>query len=254
MGSLNDKVAIITGAASAKGFGFATARLFAEEGAKVVMTDIHAEAVEARAAELRDRGFAAVASGHDVTDETAWPAILDLALSEFGAVDILVNNAGIVQLAEIEDTSIELWNKHISTNLTSVFLGCQTVIRYLRAEKRKGSIINISSTSAISALPHLSAYVASKGGVRLLTKTVALDVAAEGIRVNSVYPGLMFTEMTERSLVEDPDLVTALEAGIPMKQLGAADDIALMNRFLASNESKYITGAEFIVDGGLTAK
>ena len=254
MGSLSDKVAIVTGGAFPRGFGYATAKLFAEEGAKVILTDLVADAVESRAAELRETGLAVVASAHDVTDEASWQAVFALAADEFGVVDVLVNNAGFEQLTDIETTSLEIWDKHISVNVTGVFLGCQSMVKHLRSKTRKGSIINISSIAGLSAHPNACAYVASKGAVRLLTKTVALDVAAEGIRVNTVIPGMMLTDMTARAISQAPELANAVEAGIPMGKMGGADDIAAMNRFLASDESKYITGAEFVVDGGLTAK
>lgn len=254
MGRLADKVAIITGAASPRGFGFATGRLFAREGAKVVLTDIVGDAVQARAAELNKGGAAAIGLMHDVTSEGSWREVLERTLREFGRVDVLVNNAGIADMGNIDSTSLKAWDRMIAINLTGVFLGCQTVIRQLRAQKSKGSIINIASSAALNAHPDNTAYCASKGGVMLLTKTVALDVAAEGIRVNSVHPGMMDTDMTATALKADPSLVQAIINNVPMHKLGDPDDIAAMNLFLASDEAKYITGTRFSVDGGLTAK
>ena len=254
MGKLNGMVAIVTGAASLKGFGFATAQLFAEEGAKVVLTDVKADAVEARGAELRGNGHAAIACGHDVAQQPGWDAVRDRTLAEFDRIDILVNNAGIVQPGGIADCTLDDWNLHIAVNLTSVFLGCQMAVRQMRAQGSGGSIINISSVAGIAAFQGLAAYVASKGGVRLLTKAAALDVAAEGIRINSVHPGHLDTDMIAGAREVAPEMVTAMEGNVPMKYLGGAIDIAMMNLFLASAESRYVTGAEFIVDGGLMAK
>jgi NAD(P)-dependent dehydrogenase (short-subunit alcohol dehydrogenase family) len=253
MGSMAGKVAIITGAASQKGFGFATARLFAQEGAKVVLTDVSGQAVDARAAELRASRFDAIAIHHDVTSETSWNAVMETTLRTFGRVHVLVNNAGIAPLGSILTTPLATWNEVIAINLTSVFLGCQVVLRQLVLQKEGGSVINISSTAGISALPNVAAYTASKGGVRMLTKAAALDVASEGIRVNSVHPGQMNTEMSIRSTAADPSLIKAIEASIPMERIGEALDIANMNLFLASDKSIYITGSEFVVDGGSTA-
>ena len=254
MGRLAGKVAIVTGAASPKGFGFATAQRFAQEGAKVLLTDIKGDAVAQRAKSLREQGLAAVAAGHDVTEQSAWERVHALALAEFGRIDILVNNAGTVLPGGIAEATLADWNVHIGVNLTSVFLGCQMAVRQMRVQGGGGSIINISSVAGLSAFSNLAAYCASKGGVRLLTKAAALDVAAEGIRINSVHPGHLDTDMIAGAREVAPEMIAAMEANVPMKILGSAIDIANMNLFLASDESHYITGAEFIVDGGLTAK
>lgn len=254
MTRLIGKVAIITGAASLKGFGFATARLFASEGAKIIMTDVKGEAVAARAASLRDEGLVAVGAAQDVTKESEWDRTRDLALGEFGRIDVLVNNAGMVLPGGIGEATLDDWNLHIAVNLTSVFLGCQMAVRQMRAQGSGGSIVNISSVAGLSAFSNLAAYCASKGGVRLLTKAAALDVAAEGIRINSVHPGHLDTDMIDGARDAAPDMVAAMESNVPMKFLGKAIDIANMNLFLASDESQYVTGAEFVVDGGLTAR
>lgn len=254
MGRLSGKVAIVTGAASLKGFGFATARMFAAEGASVVLTDLNADGAKARAADIQENGFVAIGCGQDVTQADAWNQVRNATLEAFGHLDILVNNAGMVTPGGIADTSLEDWDRHIAVNLTSVFLGCQMAVRQMRVQGSGGSIINISSIAGIGAFPGLAAYVASKGGVRLLTKSAALDVAAEAIRINSVHPGHLDTDMIASARDVAPEMVAAMEANIPMQKLGVADDIAAMNLFLASDESRYITGAEFVVDGGLTAK
>ncbi len=254
MARLAGKVAIVTGAASLKGFGFATARLFAREGASVVLSDLKGEAVAARAQELRGEGLAAVSVAQDVAEQGGWDRVRDLAVAEFGRIDVLVNNAGMVLPGGIGEATLEDWNRHMAVNLTSVFLGCQMAVRQMRTQGGGGSIINISSVAGLSAFANLAAYCASKGGVRLLTKAAALDVAAEGIRINSVHPGHLDTDMIAGARDVAPEMVAEMEANVPMKFLGAPDDIANMNLFLASDEAHYVTGAEFVVDGGLTAK
>ena len=253
MARLEGKVAIITGAASALGFGFTTARLFAQEGARVVLTDILADDVEARSAEILALGYEAISVEHDVTSKDSWDAVIEKTLAAFGRLDVLVNNAGIAPLGDIVTTPLETWDRVIAINLTGVFLGCQAGITQMKLQGDGGSVINISSTAGISALPNVVAYTASKGGVRLLTKAAALDVASDHIQVNSVHPGQMNTEMSTRSTAADPTLIKAIEDSIPMERIGEPDDIASMNLFLASDEANYITGSEFVVDGGSTA-
>lgn len=254
MGRLKNKVAIVTGAASPKGFGFATARLFAQEGAKVVLTDVRSDELGMRAAELRVCGYTVLECVQDVTLLPEWDKVRDLTLAAFGRIDILVNNVGMVQPGSIADATIDDWNRHIAVNLTSVFMGCQTAVRQMQLQGDGGSIINISSIAGLVGFADLASYTASKGGVRLLTKAAALDVAADGIRINSVHPGHLDTDMLAYAKEVAPDMVRAMIANVPMKKLGRAEDIAAMNLFLASDESQYITGAEFVVDGGLTAK
>lgn len=254
MRRLEGKVAIVTGAASRIGFGFATAERFAAEGANVIITDLRADDLAARAAELREQGYDVAEAVHDVTDEDQWSAVLDLAVARYGRLDILVNNAGIVRPAPLADATLENWNAHIEVNLKSVFLGCRAASRQMIVQDGGGSIINISSIAGLVGFDNLLSYCASKGGVRLLTKAAALDLAAQAIRVNSVHPGHLDTEMLAYAKEVAPEMVAAMIANVPMRRLGQPADIANMNLFLASDESAYITGAEFTVDGGLTAK
>lgn len=253
MGRITGRVAIVTGAASPNGFGFATARRFAQEGAKVVLTDISPKVLE-RAEELESTGFEALGVIHDVTKPESWNDVLTAALNRFGKLDIVVNNAGIADMSDISTTTMAAWDRMIGINLTGVFLGCQTAVNQFRKQGTPGAIVNISSSAALRPHPNNCPYVASKGGVRSMTQSIALDVAAEGIRVNSVHPGMMATDMTAGALKEDPALVEAIIANVPMRKLGEADDIAAMNLFLVSDDAKYITGTLFSVDGGLTAK
>lgn len=254
MGRLTGKVAIVTGAASPHGFGFATAALCATEGARVILTDIRGDAVAARGDEIRAHGGWAIGLAHDVTDEAGWDGLRDRALGECGRIDILINNAGLVDPGGIAEATLDQWNRHISVNLTSVFLGCRMAVKQMRAQGGGGAIVNVSSVAGLVGFANLAAYAASKGGVRLLTKAAALDVAAEGIRINSVHPGHLDTDMLASAKAQAPEMVAAMAANIPMQHLGMASDIANMNAFLASDEARYITGAEFTVDGGLTAK
>lgn len=254
MGRLKGKVAIVTGAASRIGFGFATAERFAREGAKIVITDVRPTQLAERVSELRADGHDVVEATHDVTDEDQWSAVLDLAVVRFGKLDVLVNNAGIVRPAALTDATLENWNAHIEVNLKSVFLGCRAASRQMVAQGAGGSIINISSIAGLVGFDNLLSYCASKGGVRLLTKAAALDLAEEGVRVNSVHPGHLDTEMLAYAKEVAPEMVAAMIANVPMKRLGQPGDVANINLFLASDESAYITGAEFTVDGGLTAK
>ena len=254
MGRLDGKVAIVTGAASTKGFGFATAQLFAREGARLLLTDIKGGMVADCARLLRHDGFSATAIKHDVTQQDDWDQVCVCALADHGRIDIVINNAGMALPGGIGEATLDAWNQHIAVNLTSVFLGCQMAVRQMRAQGGGGSIINISSTAGLSAFANLAAYCASKGGVRLLTKAAALDVAAEGIRINSVHPGHLDTDMISGARDVAPAMVALMQANVPMAFLGAPSDVAAMNLFLASDESRYVTGAEFVVDGGLTAK
>jgi len=247
------KVALVTGAAHPRGLGYHSAMRLASEGARVVLTDINAEQVAARAKELTAQGYNVLACGHDVAEPDAWEQVKCLALGRFSRIDIVVNNAGIVEPAGILDASLENWKRHIDINMTGVFLGCQIGGRQMREQGDGGTIINISSIAGQQAFPSLAAYVASKGGVRMLTKAAALDLADYNIRVNSVHPGNIHTEMLDRASQSAPELVQIGIAKIPMKRLGLPEDIAAMVAFLACEESSYITGAEFNVDGGMNA-
>lgn len=253
-GRVPGKTAVVTGAASPNGIGFASARALAREGARVLLTDLDGTGVAARAAELRDLGLQARAMRHDVTSEDEWKAIVDVAESAFGPVDILVNNAGVVILHTVDVLSPDEFDLQIEVNLKSVYLGCRVALERMRRSQRAGSIVNISSVAAIVGMPRCAGYAASKGGVRLLTKSIAMETAGEGIRVNSVHPGVIQTDIQKVSMADGGEQSRRIHATIPMKRMGRPEEIAAMVLFLASDESSYITGAEFIVDGGLTAQ
>ena len=248
MGQLDGKVAIISG--GARGQGEEEARLFAREGAAVVLGDILDEASQRVANSIVDTGGQALYVHLDVTSETDWNDIVDKTVAEFGRVDFLLNNAGILPVAPIEQATLEHFRQVIDVNLVGVFLGMRAVIPAMR-EAGGGCIINTSSTAGIQGYPGLGAYVSSKFGVRGLTKVAAVELGADNIRVNSVHPGPVDTEM-----LANPDAKRNEQGDrpmrIPISRMGRADEIAKMMLFIAA-DATYSTGSEFIIDGGLTA-
>jgi NAD(P)-dependent dehydrogenase (short-subunit alcohol dehydrogenase family) len=247
---LSGKTALITGAAS--GLGAACARRFHAEGARVVLTDINGPALQAVANALSG----AVWVVHDVSSEDDWDAAIDLATDRFGGLDILVNNAGIVQLKSIETTSLTDWHQVQAVNSDGVFLGCRAGV--LAMQERGGSIVNVSSVAGLVGDANLAAYCASKGAVRMLTKSVALHCARQkyGIRCNSVHPSFADTPMLQEmiDMARSPDRMRAgLSQASPLGRLATPDEVVAAILFLASDESSYVNGAELVVDGGLTA-
>lgn len=243
---LDGKVAIVTGAAA--GIGKAIAEGFVREGAKVVVTADHN--VDGGTAVAESLGDAGLFVQQNVAEEADWQKVIDDTTDKFGHVDIVVNNAGIGgRNGSIEDFSLEDWQKVIDVNLTGNFLGVKHGINAMKANGGKGSIINVSSVAGLRGLPMAAPYSASKGGSRLLTKAAALSVANEGlaIRINSVHPGWVDTAIIPEQVRD------AVTKTIPMGHMGQPEDIANMCIFLASDESAYATGAEFVVDGGQNA-
>ena len=253
MARLAGKIALVTGAASIPGLGSATAIRFAAEGARLFVTDMDGAGAETVAQMIRDQGGDAQAMRHDVTSEADWDAVFSAMIAAHGRIDILVNNAGIAVLQMIEVVTGADWLRQNDVNLNSVFYGTQRAVREMRRVGQGGSIINLSSVAGSVGVPGCGAYSASKGGVRMFSKTVALECARDKIRVNSVHPGMIMTNMQVVALRDNPEQYDLLSAAIPMGEFGAPDDIANMNLFLASDESRYVTGAEFVVDGGLIA-
>lgn len=255
MGRVQGKVALVTGAA--KGIGQACALLLAKEGAKVVVSDLDRAAGEAVAAKIVADGGEARFIQQDVTDEASWPAAIAATEARFGALHVLVNNAGIAIPGNAVDCTLADWRKTLAVNLDAVFLGTKYAIPAMTG--KNGSIINISSIEGIIADPNLASYNASKGGVRIFTKSAALHCGKAGlkVRVNSVHPGYIWTPMVEdyiRSIGDVDKGRAALDALHPIGHVGDAMDVAFGVLYLASDESKFVTGSELVIDGGYTAQ
>ena len=249
MGRLDGKVAIISG--GARGQGEVEAKLFAEEGAKVVFGDILDEQGKQVEAAIRQAGGEATYVHLDVTQEADWQQAVATAVSAYGKLDILVNNAGILRRDGIEETTKELWDTILAVNATGVFLGTKYAIPEMR-KAGGGSIVNISSISGMVALGG-PAYNASKGAVRVFTKVTAVHHADDNIRCNSIHPGPVRTPMTE-STYSDPEMLERRLRDMPLGRLGTSEDIAYGVLYLASDEAAYVTGAELVIDGGYTAQ
>lgn len=245
MGRLDDKVAIITGAA--KGIGLASAQRFIEEGAKVVMTDIDDANGQAEAEKLGDSAFYI---HHDVAKEDEWLHVFAQTRKKFGRVDVVMNNAGIATFEDIEQTTMESWHHLLSINLDGMMLGMKYGIENMK--DHGGSIISLSSIEGLIGDPDLFAYNASKGAVRIMSKSAALDCARKGynIRINTIHPGYIHTPMID----SHPEMLDHLVSLHPVKRLGEAVEVANMAVFLASDESSFSTGSEFVCDGGYTAQ
>lgn len=257
MGRLQDKVCLVTGAA--KGIGLATAELFAREGARVLLTDLDQAAGLAAANALGGQGLSVGFLQQDVTDEAQWRKTFDFCERLFGGLDVLVNNAGVGAFCDVERMALEQWRHTLACNLDSVFLGTQLAIGRMRA--RGGSIINVASIEGLIGEPLVPAYNASKGGVRLFTRSVAAHCARRGyaIRINALCPGYVETPMVQGALAAAPDeqaqdMLAYLRQRIPMGRMARAEEIAKAMLFLASDDSSYMTGADLVVDGGYLAQ
>ncbi len=246
MNRLTNKVAIITG--GARGMGAATARLFVEEGARVMLADLLDDTGNALADELGD---SARYCHTDVSRPEDWRALVQAAESAFGKVNVLVNNAAILHAASIEDTSPEDFMRVVAVNQLGCFLGIQSVTPSMKAA-RDGSIINISSIDGLQSKNGIAAYSSTKWAVRGLTKSAAIELGIHGIRVNSVHPGGIFTAMhgatSPDAIPTEADNANYIRNAIP--RVGMPEEVARMTVYLASDESTYSSGAEFIVDGG----
>ncbi len=256
-GRMVEKVALVTGGAS--GIGRGCALRLAEEGAVVVVTDIHDEMGAETVAHIEDVGGHAEFLHHDVTSEAAWEEVVQSVRTRHGQLNVLVNNAGIGIGGSIVEMSLADWQRQQAINLDGVFLGVKHCIPLMR-ESGSGSIINMSSVAGLRGSANLAAYNATKGGVRLFTKGVALECAQQGwpVRVNSVHPGIIdtpiWTKLDPEVFAEDENAVDAMAAeSVPTGEAGHPRDIANGVLFLASDEASYVTGTELVIDGGLSA-
>ena len=248
------KVVIITGAST--GIGKAAAFLFAENGAKVVIADVNRVDGEKVAEAIRANGSESMFVSTDVTNPEHIQEMVERTLEKFGRIDVLYNNAAVNHFGKAVDTTLDDWNRVFSINVTGVFLCCKGVIPTMQAQGG-GAIVNTSSSAGLVGLRNLAAYTASKGAVLQFTKNLALDYAADHIRVNALCPGVTATEMTMRIIEDDPDPVAArarFDRVIPRGTMAEPIEIARVALFLASDESSYMTGAAVPVDGGYTAE
>ena len=259
-GRVQGKVALVTGAAS--GIGRACAERLAQEGAAVVVTDLQDLKGEETVQAIRKAGGEAAYLTHDVTDEAAWVEVVGEIRRRHGRLDVLVNNAGVGLGGPVLEMTLETWRRQTAVNLDGVFLGVKHTIPLMR-EGGGGSIVNMSSVAGLKGAPGLAGYCATKGGVRLFTKAVALECAAakDGIRVNSVHPGIIETPIWVTVLNADatganapPDLDAMSAMAVPLGVKGLPEDIANGVLWLASDESRYVTGAELVIDGGLSVR
>jgi len=247
-GRLNGKVALISGAA--RGQGEAEARMFVDEGAAVVLGDILVAEGENVAASIRAGGGQATFVKLDVTQEADWQRAVDTTLRTYGELNILVNNAGIFPIEGVEATSMELWNRVVAINQTGVWLGMRAAVPAMR-NAGGGSIVNISSIAGLIGSGMATAYHGTKGAVRLITKTAAIEYAKDRIRINSVHPGGVDTVMLD---VLNPEGKRGATRAHPLGRLATSEDIAYGVLYLASDESSFVTGAELVIDGGFTAQ
>ena len=259
---LSDKVAIISGGAS--GIGAETARTFGMHGASVVVCDVNDAAGEAVVSAIESNGGTAIYRPLDVTDEAGWNALVAETEAKFGKVNVLTNIAGVsgrdpkqnIQITQtagglLEDQTLETWNRIMEVNATGTFLGTKTVLAPMR-RAGGGSIVNISSICGIVGSHANGAYHASKGAVRIFSKSVAIQYAANKIRVNSIHPGFVDTPMTAPGHA-NPEIVEQRMAATPLGRFGEPEDIAMGCLYLASDESSWVTGSELVIDGGMTA-
>ncbi|MBM3922374.1 MAG: glucose 1-dehydrogenase [Sphingomonadales bacterium] len=246
MNRLTNQTALITG--GARGIGAAIAKLFLQEGAAVIITDILREEGELTASAL---GSHCLFVQHDVTLASAWKQVVSFGEAKFGPITILVNNAGVVLNKGLQQTTLDEFEMILRINTTGPFLGIEALLPSM-LRHRKGSIINISSVAGLVGFSNCIAYVTSKFALRGMTKTAALELANSGIRVNSIHPGVIRTPMVMNDSMAD--LIDQVTADIPMHRIGEPLEIAQLALFLDSDESSYCTGAEFTADGGLTAQ
>ena len=244
---LAGKVALVTGGAS--GIGAAHVRLFADAGAKVLVCDVQEEMGRGVVADVKAKGGEAAFLRLDVTDENNWKAAINEAVTRYGSLTTLINNAGIYVAGGLEDETNEKWQRMVAVNQTSVWWGMKNAMPALM-KSGNGAIVNISSLYGVVGSPGSISYHATKGAVRLMSRSAAIEYARKGVRVNAVFPGVIKTPI----LGDVPDhMMKTLEEGIPMGRRGLPEDIAYCSLYLCSDEANYVTGGEFLVDGGSSA-
>lgn len=246
---LEGKVALISG--GARGMGAAEARLFAREGAKVVIADMLEDEGRKVEAEVNESGGSALFVKLDVTNESEWRNAIEGAVRSFGRLNILVNNAAIIRTERVLETTEQIWDDVMSVNAKGVFLGTKSAIPEMR-KVGGGSIVNISSGAGITGSQQNAAYHASKGAVRIFTKAAAIQYASDNIRVNSVHPGPVDTAMLSSARSEDA--IRERLAETPLGRIGRPEEVAYGVLYLASDESSFVTGSELVIDGGRTAQ
>ncbi|HLW91568.1 MAG TPA: SDR family oxidoreductase [Roseiarcus sp.] len=251
MTRLNGKVAIVTGAAN--GIGLACARRLAADGAAVALADINVEAGEAAARELREKGAKAIFVATDVARREALDALIERASNEFGRLDVMLNNAGIALNAPVLEMSDEIFDKVLSINLRSAFIGTQLAARRMIAFKNGGVIINMSSVNALLAIPGLAAYACTKGALNQLTKVAAIELAPHKIRVVAIGPGTILTDLAKKSVMGDEAARRRILSRTPIGRAGEPEEVASVASFLASDDASYITGQTIYPDGGRLA-
>lgn len=242
---LTGRVALITGGGRAKGQGAAEGRLFAAKGATVILTDVIDEEGERTAGEIDGAEYAHL----DVTSESEWQAVVDDVVARHGRFDILVNNAGVARIARLVNTTMEDWNLTMAVNQTGVFLGMRTGARAMIEAENGGAIVNISSVAGMEGLFGATAYGATKWAVRGMTKTAAKELGKHGIRVNSIHPGFIDTDMLAEGNFDD-DQLARMARSAPVGRIGRPEDIANMALYLVGDASSFVTGQEMVVDGG----
>lgn len=251
MGRVDGKIAVVTG--GGLGIGRATAVMLAKEAGQVAVTDINAEAGRETVAQITDAGYEAIFFKHDVSSEADWKRVVADVQDRFGTPDVLVNNAGIYRIEPIEETTVEDWNRLMDVNVTGVFLGMKHCTPLMR-ERGHGSVINLSSVAGLVGVAGHTCYGASKGAVRTMTKDVAIELAEAGVRVNSIHPAYIDTQMADYGAEVQGASKEELGGMHPLGHMGEPNDVAYAVLYLASEESKFVTGAELVVDGGFTAQ
>lgn len=251
MGRVDNKIAVVTG--GGLGIGRATAVRLAEEGARVAVTDINEEAGRETVAQITEAGREAAFFEHDVASEEEWERVVADVQDTFGVPDVLVNNAGIYRIASIEDVTVEDWHQLMDVNVTGVLLGMKHCTPLMR-EAGQGSVINLSSVAGLVGVAGHACYGASKGAVRTMTKDAAIELAEAGVRVNSIHPAYIDTQMADYGAEALHASKEELDAMHPIGHMGEPDDVAYAVVYLASEESKFVTGTELVLDGGFTAQ